>query len=239
MFKKFSLILLMLLFCFPLSYAQKSLFSGLMKKVSSAKEALFKKASSSAKPAEQAAAQAVVAKEGASAAARTAAPAAAAAVPGAASRVAGQDIPKRIPWNIDGQYRAASHIRHNVPQEAYQTTFLRFERSSSNPTKEWFVNGENIVFASRTEVAKYMAAIKRGMSQVPMEYGIVKLDIEPAFELRNVEYRLYTELAPLKNYTPPSAMDQAAYRKWKRNNVKEMIEKGEGIDWEGINSLPY
>ena len=241
MFKKVCTVLLMMLFCLPLSFAQKSLFSGLMKKVSSAKEALFKKSSSAAKPAEQAAAQAVAAREGASAAARTAAPAAVAgaAVPGAANRLAGQELPKRIPWNIDRQYRAAANIRQHVPKEAYATTFLRFERTSSTPVKEWFVNGENVVFASRAEVAKYMAAIKQGMGQVPVEYGLVKVDIEPAFELQNVEYKLYADPTSLKTYTPPSAMDKKAYRKWKRNNVNEMIEKGEGIDWQGINDLPY
>ncbi len=45
MIKKISLVLLMMLFCFPASYAQKNFFKGLMKKVSESKAAIYKAAS--------------------------------------------------------------------------------------------------------------------------------------------------------------------------------------------------
>ena len=45
MIKKISLVLLMMLFCFPASYAQKNFFKGLMKKVSESKTAIYKAAS--------------------------------------------------------------------------------------------------------------------------------------------------------------------------------------------------
>ena len=152
MFKKAVAILLFMLCCMPASYAQKNLFSGFMKKMNAAKEALFKKPT--AKPAEQAAQTAAQkASSSAERAAQIAAQRANAGAQKAAARA-------KIPWNIESQYRAAAHIRHYVPKQAYQTTFLRFERVAGTPVKEWFVNGDNMVFASRAEVAKYMADIK-------------------------------------------------------------------------------
>ena len=145
----------------------------------------------------------------------------------------------KIPWNIESQYRAAAHIRHYVPKQAYQTTFLRFERVAGTPVKEWFVNGDNMVFASRAEVAKYMAALKSGQANIPVKNGMVQLNIEPAFDLQNIEYRQYTDLEQLKKYRTPSAMTDKEYQNWRRGNVQDMLEKGEGIDWEGIDALPY
>lgn len=126
-----------------------------------------------------------------------------------------------------------------MPKQAYQTTFLRFERAAGTPVKEWFVNGDNIVFASRAEVAKYMAALKSGQANIPVKNGMVQLNIEPAFDLQNIEYRQYTDLEQLKKYRTPSAMTDKEYQNWRRGNVQDMLEKGEGIDWEGIDALPY
>lgn len=231
MFKKAVAILLFMLCCMPASYAQKNLFSGFMKKIHAAREALFKKPT--AKPAEKAVQTAAQkASSSTERAAQIAAQRANAGVQKAAARA-------KIPWNIESQYRAAAHIRHYVPKQAYQTTFLRFERVAGTPVKEWFVNGDNMVFASRAEVAKYMAALKSGQANIPVKNGMVQLNIEPAFDLQNIEYRQYTDLEQLKKYRTPSAMTDKEYQNWRRGNVQDMLEKGEGIDWEGIDALPY
>ena len=231
MFKKAVAILLFMLCCMPASYAQKNLFSGFMKKIHAAREALFKKPT--AKPAEKAVQTAAQkASSSTERAAQIAAQRANAGVQKAAARA-------KIPWNIESQYRAAAHIRHYVPKQAYQTTFLRFERVAGTPVKEWFVNGDNMVFASRAEVAKYMAALKSGQAKKKVKNGMVQLNIEPAFDLQNIEYRQYTDLEQLKKYRTPSAMTDKEYQNWRRGNVQDMLEKGEGIDWEGIDALPY
>lgn len=237
MFKKAVAILLFMLCCMPASYAQKNLFSGFMKKMNAAREALFKKPT--AKPAEQAAQTA--AQKAGNSAERAAQIAVQKAGIGAERAAAAARVAERakIPWNIEAQYRAAAHIRHYVPKQSYQTTFLRFERAAGTPVKEWFVNGDNIVFASRAEVAKYMAALKSGQANIPVKNGMVQLNIEPAFDLQNIEYRQYTDLEQLKKYRTPSAMTDKEYQNWRRGNVQDMLEKGEGIDWKGIDALPY
>ena len=237
MFKKAVAILLFMLCCMPASYAQKNLFSGFMKKTNAAKEALFK--NPAAKPAEQAAQTA--AQKAGNSAERAAQIAVQKAGIGAERAAAAARVAERakIPWNIEAQYRAAAHIRHYVPKQSYQTTFLRFERAAGTPVKEWFVNGDNMVFASRAEVAKYMAALKSGQANIPVKNGMVQLNIEPAFDLQNIEYRQYTDLEQLKKYRTPSAMTDKEYQNWRRGNVQDMLEKGEGIDWEGIDALPY
>lgn len=272
MLKKISVVLLMMFFCFPASYAQKALFNSFMKKISSAKEALFKKSTSAAKPAEQAAAQAVAAQEGASAAAERASAQAAeareraaaflaeereraaaearkkaeaeresakaepAAMPGEASHVEKRIFYRPPLWDVGRQYRALRNLHDFIPRRDYENTFFLFEKTPSN---EWLVNGKNVVFASRTEVAKYMAAVEQGTTNIPMKEGVVLLKIKPAFELQNVSYRVYTKVQDLKNHKSVSNISHKEYAEWQNKNVQEMIEKGEGIDWEGINALPY
>ena len=232
MLKKLTIIFLFMICCLPASYGQKAMLERLAKKVNDAKASLFKKSAPAIKEAETAAAQTL---EQRAAAGTTQA----AASPAAKQLLEEEASFHKSPWNIEAQYRAAYQIRHFVPKEAFQTTFFRFEKTTAAPSKEWLVNGENIVFAGRAEVAKYAAAVKQGITNIPVKYGVVKLDIEPALELQNIEYRVYTELRQLKNYTPPSAMSHEEYKQWKRKNVQNMLESGEGIDWEGIDALPY